>query len=124
MFSNDEKIRMDASIMACSIPFDNDISHARNEEKEMNATSSATNKNIEGPHRIVQKRRYPRTPQPTYGAIAGVEHVKNPVSLARAVMDHTPHVMLIGKGAEEFVNSLQLVETRPDEYFWTERRWK
>ena len=34
------------------------------------------------------------------GAIAGVAHVKNPIGLARAVMEHSAHVMLIGAGAE------------------------
>ena len=36
------------------------------------------------------------------GAIAGVRHVRNPVLLARAVMEHSPHVMLAGEGAETF----------------------
>jgi L-asparaginase / beta-aspartyl-peptidase len=35
------------------------------------------------------------------GSVAGVRHVKNPIELARWVMEHTPHVMLIGEGAEE-----------------------
>ena len=34
------------------------------------------------------------------GAIAGVAHIRNPIELARAVMEHSPHVMLIGTGAE------------------------
>ncbi len=36
------------------------------------------------------------------GAVAAVSRVKNPVRLARAVMEHTPHVMLAGTGAERF----------------------
>jgi beta-aspartyl-peptidase (threonine type) len=41
------------------------------------------------------------------------------------VMERTKHVMLIGKGAEEFSQSLpkEVVETRRDDYFWTEKRW-
>jgi L-asparaginase / beta-aspartyl-peptidase len=55
------------------------------------------------------------------GAVAGVAHVKNPILLARLVMEKSPHVMLIGVGAEEFAleNGLQLV---PNAYFHTEHR--
>lgn len=55
------------------------------------------------------------------GAVAGVKNIKNPVSLARAVMEHTPHVMLIGDGAMEFAKKEQ-AEMMPDEYFITEKR--
>lgn len=55
------------------------------------------------------------------GAIAAVHHVKNPIDLARLVMEKSKHVMLIGAGAEEFAlqNGLSLV---PNDYFITERR--
>ena len=121
VFGNDEKIRMDASIMACYTENIHSCSEDGDEEKQ-----TMTCNKTEGPHQIIHKRRYHRNPQPRAGAIAGVEHVKNPVSLARAVMERTPHVMLIGKGAEEFARSLPDeagVEIQPDEYFWTERRW-
>src|SRR5690606_1418898 len=36
------------------------------------------------------------------GAIAGVTTIKNPISLARLVMTETPHVLLMGSGAESF----------------------
>ena len=36
------------------------------------------------------------------GAVAGLTNIKNPIDAAIAVMDHSPHVFLIGKGAEEF----------------------
>lgn len=55
------------------------------------------------------------------GAVAGVKTVKNPVSLARKVMDRTPHVLLIGDGAEEFATVLG-IERVPNDYFKTERR--
>lgn len=57
------------------------------------------------------------------GAVAGVRHVKNPISLARLVMEKSPHVMLTGDGAEAFAkeNGMKLV---PAKYFYTERRWK
>jgi beta-aspartyl-peptidase (threonine type) len=38
------------------------------------------------------------------GAVASVKHVKNPISLARMVMEKTPHVMLVGDGAERFAS--------------------
>jgi beta-aspartyl-peptidase (threonine type) len=52
------------------------------------------------------------------GAISGVKHVRNPVELARRVMDHSPHVMLVGEGAEDFARS-QGVELVSNEYFRT-----
>ncbi|HEU4564989.1 MAG TPA: isoaspartyl peptidase/L-asparaginase [Gemmatimonadaceae bacterium] len=56
------------------------------------------------------------------GAIAGVKHVKNPIDLARMVMEKSPHVMLIGDGAETFAKS-QGMALVPAKYFWTQRRW-
>jgi len=52
------------------------------------------------------------------GAVTGLKHVKNPITLARRVMDHSPHVMLVGAGAEEFAR-LQGVELVSNEYFRT-----
>ena len=57
------------------------------------------------------------------GAVAGVRHVKNPIELARMVMERTPHVLLSGEGAEEFALE-QGVALVPGSYFYTERRWK
>ncbi len=56
------------------------------------------------------------------GAVCGVTHVKNPVELARAVMDHSEYVLLCGSGAEEFAlaRGFQLV---PRSYFFTAARW-
>jgi len=56
------------------------------------------------------------------GAVAGVTNVKNPIRAARAVMDQSPHVLLIGRGAESFAAEAGLEIVSPD-YFWTERRW-
>lgn len=55
------------------------------------------------------------------GSVAGVRYVKNPVDLARRVMEHTRHVMLIGHGADEFAiaSGLPLVS---NEYFRTDER--
>lgn len=57
------------------------------------------------------------------GAVAGVRTIKNPVSAARAVMEKSPHVMMIGKGAEKFAlqQGITIVDTS---YFFTEERWK
>jgi L-asparaginase / beta-aspartyl-peptidase len=57
------------------------------------------------------------------GAVAAVEHIRNPISLARLVMEKSPHVMMVGAGAEEFAKS-QGVKLVPPYYFWTERRWR
>ncbi len=55
------------------------------------------------------------------GAVTGLQHVKNPIELARLVMDKSPHVMLVGAGAEEFART-QGVELVPNEYFRTPAR--
>lgn len=57
------------------------------------------------------------------GAVAGVMHIKNPVSLARAVMEKSEHVFLIGRGAEEFGRFVN-IEFKPEEYFYTEYRYQ
>ena len=57
------------------------------------------------------------------GAVAGVRHIKNPISLARMVMEKSPHVMLAGSGAEVFAQA-QGVTLVDEKYFFTEERWK
>jgi len=56
------------------------------------------------------------------GAVAEVRHIKNPISLARAVMTKSPHVMLAGEGAEQFAkeHGFKLVD---ENYFYTKKRW-
>lgn len=56
------------------------------------------------------------------GAVAGTTRIKNPVCAARVIMDTSDHVLLIGQGAEAFVQEqgLELVDTK---YFQTPRRW-
>lgn len=56
------------------------------------------------------------------GASAGTTTVRNPIDLARAIMDHSPHVMLAGKGAELFAEEQELSIVDP-KYFYTERRF-
>lgn len=57
------------------------------------------------------------------GAVAGIKHVKSPITLARLVMEKSPHVMMISDGAEEFAkqNGLEMVENN---YFITKERWE
>ncbi len=57
------------------------------------------------------------------GAVADVQHTRHPISLARAVMEHSGHVMLIGAGAEQFAVE-QHLEQVPPSFFFTERRWQ
>jgi len=57
------------------------------------------------------------------GAVCGVTHVKNPIALARAVMEHSEHVMLAGAGAEEFGLSRGFTLV-PQSYFHTPERWR
>ncbi|SFS06163.1 beta-aspartyl-peptidase (threonine type) [Dyella sp. OK004] len=57
------------------------------------------------------------------GAIAGVHRVKNPILLARAVMDKSKHVMLVGEGAEAFAKDAG-VELVDPSYFRTDERWQ
>lgn len=56
------------------------------------------------------------------GAVAGLHKVKNPISLARAVMEKSPHVMMIGDGAETFAKEMN-IELVDEKYFWTQERW-
>ncbi len=56
------------------------------------------------------------------GAVAGLRHVKNPIMLARAVMEKSPHVMMVGDGAEKFAKE-QNIELVPEKYFFTQERW-
>ena len=55
------------------------------------------------------------------GAVAAIRHVRSPIDLARRVMEHSGHVMLVGVGAEEFALE-QGLEQVPNAYFVTERR--
>ena len=57
------------------------------------------------------------------GAVGGVSRVRNPIDLARAVMEKSPHVMLAGQGAEDFARELGL-EIVDDKYFYTDQRWQ
>ncbi|MEP6941119.1 MAG: isoaspartyl peptidase/L-asparaginase, partial [Rudaea sp.] len=57
------------------------------------------------------------------GAIANVHRVKNPILLARAVMEKSEHVMLIDDGAEQFAKAVGIELVDP-KYFYTEARWQ
>jgi len=57
------------------------------------------------------------------GAVAGVRRVKNPVALARLVLERSPHVFLAGPGADLYAKEMGL-EMAPPSYFHTEERWQ
>ena len=59
----------------------------------------------------------------TAGAVAGLTTTRHPIAAARAVMERSPHVMLIGEGADTFAASVGLEQVDPA-YFFTERRWR
>jgi L-asparaginase / beta-aspartyl-peptidase len=56
------------------------------------------------------------------GAVAGVSTIRNPIKLARAVMEHSPHVMLMGQGAEAFADTRKEIERVPNTWFDTDVR--
>src|SRR3984885_11965544 len=57
------------------------------------------------------------------GAVCGVTHIRNPIELARTVMEHSEYVMLSGAGAEEFALSRGFALV-PRSYFYTPERWR
>lgn len=59
----------------------------------------------------------------TAGAVAGLTATRHPIAAARAVMEQSPHVMLIGPGADAFAALAGLEQVDPS-WFFTERRWE
>ncbi len=57
------------------------------------------------------------------GAVADVQRTRHPIALARAVMEKSPHVFLVGAGADAFAAD-QHLEQMPPSWFFTERRWQ
>jgi len=57
------------------------------------------------------------------GAVAGVTHTRHPISLARAVMEKSPYVMMAGPGADAFGARVGLEQVDPS-FFFTEARWQ
>jgi len=57
------------------------------------------------------------------GAVAGVTHTRHPISLARAVMEKSPYVMLAGPGTDAFAARVGLEQVDPS-FFFTEARWQ
>ena len=56
------------------------------------------------------------------GAVAGITNIKNPINAARAVMEKSEHVMMVGRGAEQFA-AANGCDTVPASYFFTQERW-
>src|SRR6187455_2535297 len=57
------------------------------------------------------------------GAVAGVTRTRHPISLARRVMEKSPHVMLVGAGADTYSREQGLEQVEPG-WFYTEYRWE
>ena len=56
------------------------------------------------------------------GAVGGVTNIKHPITAARAVLEKSEHVLMVGNGAEDFAKT-QGIEIVDPSYFFTERRW-
>lgn len=56
------------------------------------------------------------------GSVAALKTVKNPISLARLVMEKSAHVFMVGQGAEKFADEMK-VERVDQKYFFTQKRW-
>ena len=57
------------------------------------------------------------------GVVAGVTNVRNPITLARTVMEQSENVFLLGSGAEDFARDQKLA-VEPDDYFFTDLRFQ
>lgn len=57
------------------------------------------------------------------GSVAALQHIKNPIALARMVMERSSHVMMVGEGAESFGKQHGIEVVAPG-YFYTKKRWK
>ncbi len=57
------------------------------------------------------------------GSVAGIKNVRNPIRLARLIMEKTPHVMMVGSSAQQFADIMK-VQMEPDSYFILEKRIK
>lgn len=56
------------------------------------------------------------------GSAGALKHIRNPITLARAIMDQSPHVMFVGEGAEAFARQTG-IEFVDEKYFYTAERW-
>jgi L-asparaginase / beta-aspartyl-peptidase len=56
------------------------------------------------------------------GSVAGLRTVRNPISLARMVKEKSPHVFMVGEGAEKFADEMKVERVDP-KYFFTQKRW-
>lgn len=57
------------------------------------------------------------------GSVASIHFTRHPIALARAVMEHTPYVMMVGSGADAFSRA-QGLQQEPPAFFFTETRWQ
>jgi beta-aspartyl-peptidase (threonine type) len=57
------------------------------------------------------------------GSVAAVSTTRHPIALARAIMEHTAYVMMVGPGADAFART-QALDQEPPSFFFTEMRWQ
>lgn len=77
--------------------------------------------NHKGKHEMDASVMYGQTLEA--GAVSGISNIKNPIQLARIIMQQSEHVMMTGKGAEEFA-AIHRLATGNDAYFYNELRYK
>ena len=56
------------------------------------------------------------------GSVAGIKNVRNPITLARRVMERSPHVMLAGTGADQYAREVDVRRVQ-QQYFYTQERY-
>ncbi len=111
LLNSEGHVEMDASVMAAEP-----------------ATSAIANQDERRPKRLRHPNHADHETEYTVtaGAVAAVSRVRNPVALARAIMEHSPHIMMAGAGAESFARKVGIRLVRPEEMI-SERareRWR
>ena len=75
--------------------------------------NAGTGANIRLDGRTIQMDAAVMTDEGRFGAVAAIERVLNPVLVARAVMDSTPHILLVGEGATRFAHRIGFADVLP-----------
>lgn len=111
VFTHDGRQEMDAAVMVSDV-----------ETRRLGDSETGDERHEANPRSAI---RNPQSYFPRFdaGAVAAVRNIKNPIKLARLVMERTDHVLLAGEGANIFADQMG-VATEPDEYFFTDHRWQ